>query len=138
MLSSTKNLVFSIAVVGAALLQVGCADMSQSPNLQPSAIRSSFDNVNVRIVGGQLLVDLHSNQYNLASLHVLRATTSTYSNITKLSLMGTVSPSGNPNQVELKFEPAPSVPFSVNLTVKVDGHPLSLRATYYGSKSLTY
>ncbi|MEI9998054.1 MAG: hypothetical protein WDO13_02230 [Verrucomicrobiota bacterium] len=129
------GLVLALALT---LLQTGC-DAGRSPNLWPAAIRSSFDNVQVRVSGGVLYVNLQSVNYNLQNLHVTRAVTSSYAPPTSLTLVSATNPPGNPNEIDLAFTPAPSVPFNIDLTTTTaKGRTLRLRADYYGSHAIKF
>jgi hypothetical protein len=129
---------FVLFLLALAMLPTGCASVSESPYLTPTAITTSFDNVTVRTSEGKLLVTLESGRYNMGHLRDVHATSSNYSKITPLSLSGSVFHPENPTQIELVFVPAPQPPFNINIIAKADDHTLRLRADYYGARAITY
>lgn len=125
-------------VVALALLQTGCC-CDDSPYLTPTAIRSQFDNVEVRIdeKAKLLIVELTSGDENLSTVKVVSAYTSTYSKVTHLAQVGGHQ-LGTRHKYQLVFSPPPSMPFDLNLVLKVDGATRTLRADYYGDHAVTY
>ncbi len=132
-----KNWILLSFALVITLLQTGCAGITESSNLSPTSIRSSFDSAQVSIKDGKLLISIQDHR-NLYRLRVVQATTSTYAKVTILTEVEHNVVLEDPHQIQLGFTPAPTIPFSVHLVAKVDGHTLTLRADYYGSHTITY
>ncbi len=126
-----------LLLVAALLLPTGCSSVEESPYLTPSAIRSSFANVQVQLAHGMLRVVLQSDR-DLSDLRFVHGTISSYNPPQPLLLTGTVYDPKAPNQIELDFTPALTPPFNINLTTTLHGEKLRLRADYYGPRRLTF
>lgn len=132
----TRLLLF-VVLAFAALLPTGCADLHESQYLTPTAIRSSFANVQVQIANGRLRVILQG-EHSLRDLRFLRATTSSYTTLKPLTLVDSVYLDSTPNQIEFDFTPAPQPPFNIDLSATLHGQVYTLRADYYGSRGLSF
>ncbi|HEX4139620.1 MAG TPA: hypothetical protein VHY09_04685 [Candidatus Methylacidiphilales bacterium] len=126
-----------LLAIAALALPTGCASVQESPYLTPSAIRSSFANVQVQIAHGTLRVVLQSDR-NLQDLRFVHGTISNFNPPQPLVLTGTVYDPRTPNQIELDFTPALAPPFNIDLTTTLHGERLTLRADYYGPRRITF
>jgi len=132
-----NHLALLLLAFAALVLPIGCADVHESPYLTPSAIRSSFPNVQVQIAHGVLRVILQDER-SLRDLQFVHGTISNFNPPQALVLAGTVYDPKAPNQIEFDFTPPRNPPFNIDLTTTLHGERLTLRADYYGPHRITF
>jgi len=124
--------------IAALVLPTACSSVQESPYLTPSAIRSSFANVQVQIAHGVLRVVLQSDGQDLRDLRFDHGTISNFNPPKPLVLAGTVYDPKTPNQIEFDFTPPRNPPLNIDLTTTLHGERLTLRADYYGPHRITF